>query len=578
MAEEEQKYRGRLAAAVLAGSALTFSSFAIGMPAALADTTAEPNVQETGIPDPEEPDAPVEPTAVASATTEATQKITDEEGPEDGEEADDETASETDGSDEDAGDDADAPEEHDTPSPLADDGDESVAPGDQTLTADRAQIKLDDFINDPDSDDNQGVNFTAEGFEPFSTITYEVVSPGNVEGLSQTAPADENGTVQFYIYGPGSASDPEVYLGEYTVTVTGENKDGEELKAEPVSFTVVDEGGDDPEDPNEAIEISLAANEGQAGDSVTVTGTNFQADGDVDLLLEDASEGANGVELTTTTADADGNIEEDVTIPEDTADGNYNIIAVDTNGSQTSAGFTVTSDDEDDAEDQELYFHHFPGSGSAGTTFEWGGSNFTEDGEVTLTMTSADGGDSLELASVIADENGLVSDAEATIPEDTANGVYTLTALDVETGSTVDSDFNVTDASLTITPEELDLTEFREGGSGVTHTVEGLEPGTEVEFRIGTVFSATDLGGTVVADEDGVAEYVVNTTADGTYVGNYYTNVLLTEGDVPIAEGSFEVTSELPQIWLAEDEVYQGESLDVYLSNLTPDGEITVEW
>src|SRR5690625_6784084 len=58
------------------------------------------------------------------------------------------------------------------------------------------------------------------------------------------------------------------------------------------------------------------------------------------------------VELATAIADADGNIDQDVTIPEGTADGDYNIVAVNTDGDDTAESFTVKSDNEDGEDDR----------------------------------------------------------------------------------------------------------------------------------------------------------------------------------------------------------------------------------
>src|SRR5699024_10377658 len=89
MAEEENKKKGRLATAVLAGSALAFSSFAIGAPAAFATPEQSPEATESSSAAPEtteSPETPVEsdggetpdeetssaedPTATDAATTE----------------------------------------------------------------------------------------------------------------------------------------------------------------------------------------------------------------------------------------------------------------------------------------------------------------------------------------------------------------------------------------------------------------------------------------------------------------------------------------------------------------------------
>ena len=90
MAEETPKKKGQLSAAVLAGSALVFSSFAVGIPSAMADE--EPAVSvATAVPEDEDTaeDVHNEETSSAEENT--------EEGSEDSEESE-ESADETDNS------------------------------------------------------------------------------------------------------------------------------------------------------------------------------------------------------------------------------------------------------------------------------------------------------------------------------------------------------------------------------------------------------------------------------------------------------------------------------------------------
>lgn len=165
-----------------------------------------------------------------------------------------------------------------------------------------------------------------------------------------------------------------------------------------------------------------------------------------------------------------------------------------------------------------------------------------------------------------------------TIPEDTDNGRYYVTAYDVAEDDSVSHMFNVTDVTLTISPESIDLEEFHEGGQGVTLTVEDLEPGTEVDFQVAQEYADTELGGRATADSDGKAVLTVNAPTSSNYLGNYYVTVMDVEHHVEVARGTFEVTSDKPQIVLPETEVYQGESLAVQIYNLTPNGDVEIEW
>src|SRR5699024_8795950 len=106
-----------------------------------------------------------------------------------------------------------------------------------------------------------------------------------------------------------------------------------------------------------------------------------------------------------------------------------------------------------------------------------------------------------------------------------------IVAEDVSSQSTTSGDFNVTDATLTIDPEEITEEEFLmdpADGGGVTHTVEGLQQGDKVDFNVGNTYNPMpELSGSAVANEDGVAEYVVYDSSDSAYVGGYSTVVML---------------------------------------------------
>lgn len=551
MAEDEQKHKGRLAAAVLAGSALTFSSFAIGVPAALADTTDGQQVEETPAPEPEESDATPTATAAASETPDdSDDDEADDEDPEEDEkdDADDESASQDSDSDE-------GVPEDESASPLADGDDDSVVPGEQSLTADRQQINLEDFLDDPELEENQGVNFTATGFEPFSTVTYEVVSLGEIDGLSQTAPADENGTARFYIFGFDWASDPEAYLGEYSVTVSGQTEGGETLEAGPVSFTVVDEGGDapeEPEDPSEAAQISLDVYEGPPGSSVNVTGANFDAAEEIVLLLQDVSGDGDAVELATVTADDDGEIDETVTIPEGTADGDYNIVAVDAAGGELAESFTVKSDNDDDdgAEEHAPQIELTSTEVYQGESLDARFSNLTPDGEFTVEWNPTE--------TMTADSDGSLN-TELAIADDAETGVQEITVTDLTTGvsntreyTVLETADQVTEPALMIDPEEITLDDFvgePDEGAGVAHTVEGIEAGTEISYVVSGPEGVNDFEQTADVDDEGLVEFVIagyDVSDPSVYLGDYTTVVTYEDENGANEElsGNFSVVTE----------------------------------
>jgi len=217
-----------------------------------------------------------------------------------------------------------------------------------------------------------------------------------------------------------------------------------------------------------------------------------------------------------------------------------------------------------------------PGAGPAGTTVTFNGFNFSPNVEVEISMEHADGGASIPVDPVTTSDIGGF-EVSIPVPDDAVSGVYSITAVDSEADVTETADFNVTNATLTVDPETITEEDFRE--SGVTHTVDGLEEGDEVQFSVGNAFNPMEhLSGTAVANAEGVAEYTVQETGDSIYVGGYNTTVSYADGGAQIASGNFEVTSEEPQVSLSASQVAQGGSIFVSGYNFTPETDVTLTW
>ncbi|MCI2265730.1 S1 family peptidase [Sediminivirga luteola] len=145
-----------------------------------------------------------------------------------------------------------------TPTPTPTD-DPTEAPVERELAIQPERITAEDFV-----DAEQGVTIGARGFDEGETVTLEVVAgPESVTGIELTETADENGAAYFSVYGV-NASQPEVYIGDYDVEVTGAG-DGER-GADPLtgSFSVVasdsgdgeGEGGGESELPRTGAELT----------------------------------------------------------------------------------------------------------------------------------------------------------------------------------------------------------------------------------------------------------------------------------------------------------------------------------
>lgn len=247
-----------------------------------------------------------------------------------------------------------------------------------------------------------------------------------------------------------------------------------------------------------------------------------------------------------------------------------------------------TQDDEVEPETQDAevevdpFIYFSESSGPAGTTFEVGGGGFSPDGDVEISVTEPDSGEIVASSSASANEFGSIDGLELTIPEGSAGGVYDVTAVDRETEISVTESFNVTDASLTITPEELDENDFVD--SGVTVTIEGLEAGQDIAITVGNAYSPIpDLSGEATADAEGTVEYTIQ-GADSVYVGTYYVTALRADNDAQVGSASFEVTSEKPQVSThspdANDngEIPQGGVLHVTGHNATPNSTVTIDF
>ena len=305
-----------------------------------------------------------------------------------------------------------------------------------SLTADRTQITLDDFVGSPDS--GAGVGFIVEGLEPNTSFTYTATTSGPVADLEETETTDADGFASFSVSGDDSVDDLSVYLGRYSVTVTYEDEAGETHELGPVTFHVVEELAEGPQ-------IELESDEVYQGGTLDVEVWNLTTEGEVKV--------------------------------------------------------------------------------------EW---NPTE--------------------TFIADANGEI-DVELPIADDADTGVQTLIVTDLETQESTSVEYtvleavDVVDPALTIDPERIELDDFigePEDGAGVTHTVEGLEPGTEISYVITGPEYVNDYESTATAEADGVASFVIHgydVTNPAVYLGEYNTVVTYVddEDETQTLTGSFTV-------------------------------------
>ena len=136
--------------------------------------------------------------------------------------------------------------------------DEDDADVEYALHVDPQEISPADFV-----DQDKGVTLTAQGLEAGEEAEFSVAAAGsNVESLTETVTADEDGVAQWNVYGLDD-SNPSAYLGGYDVTAT--NESDETVSG---SFTVTDAAGDD----GEAGEDDSDSSEDEGGSNLPRTG------------------------------------------------------------------------------------------------------------------------------------------------------------------------------------------------------------------------------------------------------------------------------------------------------------------
>lgn len=413
----------------------------------------------------------------------------------------------------------------------------------------------------------------SETVEPTASPTSETPEPTESQDSQSDASEDESSPDES---SPEESDDPVNDAADDSTSAeeeteqpsaTGDEASEHETAANSDNTTLAQEYPD----------ANFSPSEGYVGDTITVEGSGFTANTPVELVMSPQTLGAEDLDLGSVEVDGEGNIVEGAsfTVPDGANVGSH---YVEFGDAQLALSFNVISDNDED--ERIVNMSLSPGAGPSGTDVDVRGSGFLPEGDVELTMTS-DADEVIVEETAVADDQGYI-ETELTVPEGTPEGIYKVRAEDVASQSTTSSDFNVTNATLSIVPAEISDEQFMTDpadGGGVTHTVEGLQPGDEVFFNVGNAFNPMEhLSGSATADEDGVAEYVVYDTGDNAYVGGYSTTVTLGEGGPHVASGSFEVTSESPQVSLSDDPVVQGGSVLVSGYNFSADADVTIDW
>lgn len=555
MAEEEQN-KGRLATAVLAGSALAFSSFAFGAPAAFADTEDDPSTP-------------------ASSTDEAQLEV--------------DSSTLTPGDILVLSGTGFAPEG---------DIDVTVHPDDSAVNAEQTQadddgnfeveVEIPDDIENgeysitADGPENTGVttafsvNDTEDGEEPGDESSEELGNEGSEESDDEgSEESGDEGSEEPGDEGSEESGDDEGQDGDESAV------DEPTLQITPEEISLADfiHDGDDEDPENGVVHEVVGLDEGDEI-KATIAGPEGVESFNRDAIADEtgtASFVVFGFDTVDSASVYLGTYESEITVDGSDGEplvGNFQVVE-DAGGEDPEEPGEEDPEepgeedpeepgdenpeepgDEDPEEpgdeDQEVDLNLELGVNEAypGDTVEVSGSGFTANGTVEFSINPA-------LGDVDADDDGAFA-TEVTIPEDVDPGQYDFTAHDAEADQDVKVDFTVLDeadeaveASLSIDPTKIKLDDFvgdPEDDAGVDHRVEGLEPGTQFTYLVSGPENVNEFEQTGTADDEGVAEFVIHgfeVSDPEIYLGDYTTVVTYEDADGETAElqGNFSVVT-----------------------------------
>lgn len=224
--------------------------------------------------------------------------------------------------------------------------------------------------------------------------------------------------------------------------------------------------------------LTISANTGNVGDSVTVTGTNFTPNASVNILFDTQA-------VATVTTDALGNFSQQITVP--AAVCGAHLIKVGTIQQAYTVTPTMTMDKS---------------QGIAGTTVTLTGKGFAGGTAITALF----GTTAITLTPAVTDATGGFT-ASFTVPA-AATGTYTV---QVTAGTTVSANFTIVDASMTI--------DVASGKVGDTITVTGANFGAGSNIILTIDGVAIPNIGTVTAGTNGAftAPFSIPTIAGGAH-------------------------------------------------------------
>ncbi|MFC7400996.1 choice-of-anchor G family protein [Citricoccus sp. GCM10030269] len=338
------------------------------------------------------------------------------------------------------------------------------------------------------------------GYPSNAEVQVQLLDPAGdpVPGTATTVTTDDDGDFTTIITVPEGTES-----GDFEV----EGVSGEVRETAPLEVEAADEVG--------PAELSVSPGSVEPGDDVTVEGSGYPPNEDVEVQLLDPEGNPVAGTATTATTDENGDFTTTITVPEGTESGRYDVEAVSGEVRETAP---LDVEAEDGATAPELSVT--PGSVAPGDDVTVEGSGYPPNEDVEVQLLDPEGDPVAGTATTVtADDDGDFT-TMITVPEGIEPGDYDVEAVSGDTRETAPLDVEAADevgpAELSVSPGSV------EPGDDVTLTGSGYPPNEDVEVQLldpagdpvpGTATTAT-------TDEDGAFATMI-TVPEGIEPGDY---------------------------------------------------------
>ncbi|MCO7272261.1 choice-of-anchor G family protein [Cellulosimicrobium cellulans] len=402
---------------------------------------------------------------------------------------------------------------------------------------------------------NPGDEVTVDGtgYTPDATVTVEIRDEsGAVVATVEDVPTDADGNFTSPITVPADTTP-----GDYTVVGIDDTTSTEAetpLTVEAAALT-----------PAVTVDPTTVP----AGTPTTVTGTGYTPDSTVTVEVRDTT-GTVVATLSDVPTDGDGGFTSPITVPVDTAPGDYAVVGIDdTTATEAETPLVV------EAAAIEPALTVDPTTANPGDEVTVDGTGYTPDATVTVEIRDESGAVVATVEDVPTDGDGNFT-TPITVPADTTPGDYTVVGIDDTTSTEAETPLTIEAAALTpvVTVDPTTVP----AGTPTTVTGTGYTPDSTVTVEV------RDADGAVVAtltdvptDGDGGFTTPITVPADAT-PGDYTVvgidDTTSTEAETPL---TVEAAAIEPTITVDPTTANPGDDVTVDGTGYTPDATVTVE-